>query len=195
MAVRRRVEPFRTPTLVAPQRTLRSCPSSHPIGGANSQLQFWQSFPPSFGVLGRNYCSPANFARRETACFDLATNRRQSNSIPTRELIERIGSLHVALLSRQLKNQVLFHAKFQHGTILMFNHPRAHRHTSKRAGRYSWWTKVGKFRSPYRSSQVIYAAKGSQVQILPLRFAPGQFAHDTRTSTRWHHCLDCLPGL
>jgi len=28
----------------------------------------------------------------------------------------------------------------------MFNHPRAHRHTSKRAGRYSWWTKVGKFR-------------------------------------------------
>lgn len=77
---------------------LRSCPSSHPIGGANSQLQFWQSFPPSFGVLGRNYCSPANFARRETACFDLATNRRQSNSIPTRELIERIGSLHVALL-------------------------------------------------------------------------------------------------
>jgi hypothetical protein len=76
----------------------RSCPSPHPIGGANSQLQFWQSFPPSFGVLGRNYCSPANFARRETACFDLATNRRQSNSIPTRELIERIGSLHVALL-------------------------------------------------------------------------------------------------
>jgi hypothetical protein len=58
--------------------------------------------------------------RRETACFDLATNCRQTNIVLMRELIERIGSLHVALLSRQLKNQVLSR-KFQHGTILMFN--------------------------------------------------------------------------
>jgi hypothetical protein len=72
-----------------------------------------------------------NFARRETACFDLATNGRQSNSIPTRELIERIGSLHVALLSRQLKNQVLS-CKFQHGTILTFNTTSSSAHVKAR---------------------------------------------------------------
>jgi hypothetical protein len=120
--------------------------SPHPIGGVNSRLYFWQLFLPSFGILGRDYCSPTNLARRKTACFDLTTNRCQSNSIPTRELIERIGSLHVAVLYRQLKNQALFHAKFQHGTILRFNPPRSSSAHVKARRPHSWWTKVGKFR-------------------------------------------------
>jgi hypothetical protein len=54
---------------------------------------FWQPFLPSLGVLGRDNCSPANFARRETTCFDLATDCRQTNIVLTRELTKRIGLL------------------------------------------------------------------------------------------------------
>jgi hypothetical protein len=71
----------------------RSCPSPHPIGGANSRLHFWPPVLPSLGVLGRDNCSPANFASHETACFDLAANRGQTDGVLTRELIERIGLL------------------------------------------------------------------------------------------------------
>jgi hypothetical protein len=50
---------------------------------------------PSLGVLGRYNCSPANFARRETACFDLATHGRQTDIVLTRELTKRIAPLHI----------------------------------------------------------------------------------------------------
>jgi len=56
------------------------------IGVANSRLHSWQLFLPSLGVLGRDNGSPANFARCETACFDLATDRCQTNIVLTREL-------------------------------------------------------------------------------------------------------------
>src|SRR4029077_20355564 len=92
---RRRVKDIRRAT---EDEKPRSCPSPHPIGGANSQLQFWQLFPPSLGIFGRDNCSPANFARCETACFDLATDCRQTNVFLTRELTKRIRPLHVALL-------------------------------------------------------------------------------------------------
>jgi hypothetical protein len=42
-------------------------------------LHLWQLFSPSLGVLGRDNCSPANFVRRKAACFDLATNRGQTD--------------------------------------------------------------------------------------------------------------------
>jgi hypothetical protein len=42
---------------------------------------------------------------------------------------------------------VLFHAKFQHGTILRFNPPRSSSAHVKARWPHSWWTKVGKFRS------------------------------------------------
>ena len=54
---------------------------------------FWQPFLPSLGVLGRDNCSPANFAQGKTACFDLATNRGQTDCVLTRELIQRVGLL------------------------------------------------------------------------------------------------------
>jgi hypothetical protein len=82
--------------------------SPHPIGGVNSRLYFWQLFLPSFGILGRDYCSPTNLARRKTACFDLTTNRCQTNIVLTRELTQRIRPLHVAFLFRRLKNQRCF---------------------------------------------------------------------------------------
>jgi hypothetical protein len=35
----------------------------------NSRLHFQQLFLPSLSVLGRDNCSPANFAGHEMACF------------------------------------------------------------------------------------------------------------------------------
>ena len=78
---------------------LRSHPSLHPIGGANSRLHFWQPFLPYLRVLGRDDCSPTNLPCRKTACFDLATDCRQTNIVLTRELTKRIRPLHFALLT------------------------------------------------------------------------------------------------
>ena len=88
---------------------------------ANSRLHFWQLFLPSLSVLGRDNCSSANFASHEAACFDLATNRGQTDVVLTRELTKRIRPLHLHCFQAA------------HGTILRFNesnHPQAHRRTS-----------------------------------------------------------------
>jgi hypothetical protein len=74
---------------------LRTHPSPHPIEGANSRLHFWQAPTPGLSVLGCDDCSPTNLACRKTACFDLATDCRETNIVLTRELTERIGLFHV----------------------------------------------------------------------------------------------------